>query len=279
MKSNIPKSALCLFVLAVLFLPVGVFASDGDTLPERKALSSLDIAILGDSNAQIGGDDCTGEKGWNTWFRIYSGCHSCHSYARSGATWTNAHRTVRNTTENISVIGDNNVIYNQVCRLIDAVACGEHPKPDAVIVACGTNDAWFRRLRPALFESLPIGEEILGGSASPSSAVTLTQSVTLSCAMLRKAFPGVCILLVTPPETVKASPAIINKVGNIISSYAEENGCALIRLDKDGPVRAANEKNHFHYTYDGTHTSKDGAQIHGRLIAEALCACFADSKE
>ena len=80
-----------------------------------------DVVILGDSNTWLGGDDCTKPKGWNTWFKEAMKPRSCHSYARSGSTWTHTPNTKRDTKEDIGTIGDNNVIINQIFRLEEAI--------------------------------------------------------------------------------------------------------------------------------------------------------------
>ena len=57
----------------------------------------LNIVVLGDSNTSIGGDSCTLDRGWTRWFKESMQPASMRSYARSGATWTNATATRLNT--------------------------------------------------------------------------------------------------------------------------------------------------------------------------------------
>ena len=85
-----------------------------------RAQQQLHIAILGDSNTWLGGDECDNQKGWNKWFKDILQPASCRSYARSGATWTHTTKTKRDTKENIGKLGKDNVIFNQVMRLKEA---------------------------------------------------------------------------------------------------------------------------------------------------------------
>ena len=108
----------------------------------------LHVVILGDSNTWLGGDDCNKPQGWNKWFCDAFQPASCRSYARSGATWTNTPQTRRNTQENIGILGNDNVIYNQICRLEEAIFNGSQPTPQLILILAGTNDAWFLKSRP-----------------------------------------------------------------------------------------------------------------------------------
>ena len=122
-------------------------------LPMMMALTTvaqkpLHVVILGDSNTWIGGDDCDQPQGWNKWFKDVFQPTTCKSYARSGATWTNTPQTHRNTLENIEVLGNDNVIYNQICRLQEAIDSGIQHTPQLILILAGTNDAWFTKARP-----------------------------------------------------------------------------------------------------------------------------------
>ena len=75
-------------ITLLLFLATSLYAND-----------STHVAILGDSNTWLGGDQCDQPRGWNKWFKDYFAPASCRSYARSGATWTNTARTKRNPDE------------------------------------------------------------------------------------------------------------------------------------------------------------------------------------
>lgn len=231
----------------------------------------VDVALLGDSNTNIGGDDCSRPVAWSKWFVDSFAPRSCRSFARSGATWTNTPRTQLNTDEYIEIIGDNNVIYNQTRRLIDAVDAGTAPRPDIIIIGAGTNDAWFLRLRPgALSRRVADVDTAALMSREISSLTSLAESVIYNCQLLRKHFPAARIILLTPHQTIKAPLGRITAVSDIITDAGIQLGLDVIRQDRESGIVAANEKRKFVMTSDGTHTSEDGARHVGRLIADRV---------
>ena len=108
-------------VLSILLLLVAIASSRAGTHDGN------DVVLLGDSNTWLGGDSCDNRRGWSWWFCSCYHPATCVSYARSGATWTNTPSTVRDITGYSETISDNNVIYNQIYRLVDAVRTGVQP--------------------------------------------------------------------------------------------------------------------------------------------------------
>lgn len=238
-----------------------------------RAQQALDIAILGDSNTWLGGDACDKPKGWTMWFSQTVHPASCRSYARSGATWTNTRNTVYNTREDIGVIGDDNVIYNQILRLKEAYDNGTQPLPNLIIIAAGTNDVWFQDKRPqalsqaadAAFRSKAISDD------TPASQVlTLAASVKYGCDMLRRYFPDARLLLLTPLQTTAAADKQIRFAGDIIEGCAVKLGADVIRQDKVMKVVSSTERKKHKYTYDGTHTNEAGARSNGEYIGKYI---------
>ena len=99
------------FLFAVL--PIRMYA---------ESLDSLHIAVLGDSNTWLGGDDCSQPRGWTTAFVRALHPASCRSYARSGATWTHTSATSCRPKAYTERLADDNVIFNQMVRMADT--CG-----------------------------------------------------------------------------------------------------------------------------------------------------------
>ncbi|MBQ7691858.1 MAG: SGNH/GDSL hydrolase family protein [Muribaculaceae bacterium] len=231
----------------------------------------VDVVILGDSNCWIAGDKCTGEQGWPAWFVKLFSPASCRSYARSGATWTNTPRTRLNTAENIEVLGDDNVIYNQVMRLCEAVEAGEQPLPELIVVSAGINDAWFARKRPQAFGVSAFqaahSQWCLAGR-QPSQVLTLAEAVVFNCQLLRDRFPDALILLVAPAHATVVESKKTTRAGSIIESSGQTMDIATVRLDLLGPIKPAQECKRHLYTSDGVHTSVRGAKAH----AEIICA-------
>ena len=239
---------------------------------------TLNVVLLGDSNTWIGGDDCDKERGWNTWFKQLFQPASCKSYARSGATWTNTKVTKRNPKENIGNLGNDNVIYNQVVRLIDAAKAGQQPKPDIVIIAAGTSDVWFKAKRPGIYTMTPqqaTNIPVATLTAKPvNKVVSLAESVRYNCELIRQAFPRATLIVLTPMQTTKVSIEEIRKGGDVIQTTAELMGIHVIRQDTPDFIDRTTEMKQFTHTYDGVHTSKAGAQNNAAILNRMISQLF-----
>lgn len=219
------------------------------------------VALLGDSMTWLGGDKFDNPKGWTYYMKGYP--VEMHSYARSGATWTNT-ATTRHDTEAVSeVLDSQNVIYNQVERLkADSLF-----SPDKIIIFCGTNDAWFADRRPGIFSPFSIPELRKPAEEAPSDYTSLAASVFLDCSLLKESFPNTEIIVVTPPEGAKFPLEKLQKVADIIEDTASKLDIKVARGDRLIPIRAEREKGQRkQYTYDGIHTNEAGA----RKIAECM---------
>lgn len=271
MKSK-PTITLVSIIQALLF--AWVFVMPSNVAAQSAGVSSMHVVILGDSNSSIGGDDCSNPIAWTKWFADALQPATCVSYARSGATWTNTPRTIRNVDENIGVLGDNNVVYNQICRLAEAVGQGRQPKPDVIVIAAGTNDAWFQKSRPYVFHSTAkeafVNNKTFITSRKPSSVVTLAESVRYACELLMQHYPEARIVLLTPMQTTKATFDDIERVGNIIEACGHRMSIPVIRQDHISGIYSISENQHPRFTSDGTHTSLQGARRNGRLLARQI---------
>lgn len=232
----------------------------------------LHVVIVGDSNTFIGGDACDQPRGWNKWFNDVFAPATCRSYARSGATWTNTATTKRNTLENIGVLGNDNVIYNQIERLKDACQQGEQAIPDIIIIAAGTNDAWFVNQRPKVF--CETADEVFAreniNSLPVNEILTLAASVRYGCELLKASFPEARIILLTPLQTTKADLKLITKSGDIMEACAHRLSLEVIRLDQEGCIQLADKQSVSKYTTDGVHTNEAGARFNGLLVAQRV---------
>ncbi|MBQ6379852.1 MAG: SGNH/GDSL hydrolase family protein [Prevotella sp.] len=238
------------------------------------AQQPMDVVILGDSNTWIGGDDCDQPRGWNKWFNDTFQPATCKSYARSGATWTNTTETRRNTEENIGVLGNDNVIFNQICRLEEAISGGQQASPRLILIMAGTNDAWFTKARPRAL-SMTAEEAFIADTITDRpvwQVLTLAESVRYGCELLRTAWPEARIILLTPLQSVAAGTANITKAGDIIEDCGRQMGLSVIRLDQNGGIDAKQEKQQYRLTTDGTHTSELGARQVGTFIAQQIAA-------
>ena len=234
----------------------------------------INVVILGDSNTSIGGDSCNKVIGWSKWFKDAFVPASCRSYARSGATWTNTVRTCRNEAEYSELLGDNNVVYNQACRLITSYKAGSQVTPQLILIAAGTNDAWFGKQRPQRYAKT--AEEAFAGATEMitqkpvKEITTLAESVRYVCEMLMSAFPDAQIVLLTPMQCTAAPAEDIRKVGDIIEQCGQRMSVNVIRQDYGSVVNRLRESKQHTYTSDGTHTNEQGARRNGAYIAHRV---------
>ena len=233
---------------------------------------TLHVALLGDSNTWIGGDDCDKPRGWNKWFKDLFQPASVKSYARSGATWTHTRLTKLNTKENTGNLGNDNVIYNQVMRLKQAVQAGSQPSPDIIIIGAGTNDLWFRSKRPGLYtmgadQAMETAVSTLI-SKPVNQVVSLTECVRYNIEILRQAFPEARIILLSPMQTTKVATQDVHIFGDILQTMATRLGIDLIRMDVEECIDRKQEERGFTRTYDGVHTSEAGARNNGAYISK-----------
>ena len=241
----------------------------------QQSHKSVNVVILGDSITWLGGDDCSKPKGWNTWFKERFNPASCRSYARSGATWTNTPSTKYNVVEKVGMVSNDNVIYNQINRLLDATRNGTQVKPDLILIAAGTNDAWFeKKYRPDTFsETAEQAFSDLSGfstSRKVSEIVSLAASVRYGCEMLMQNFPNAQIILLTPLQSTQVPRGNIRKAGDIIEACAHYLSVGCIRQDFECSVYCVQEAVSKNNTYDGTHTSEAGARRNGYYIANKV---------
>ena len=205
------------------------------------------------------------------------------SLARSGASWTHTPETRFDTDEYAAKPTPNNVICNQVERLKIAVDSGKIPTPNLIIIACGTNDGWFRtKLYPHLFETS--AEQAFNNRDSiiqkpVFELVTLAESVIFNCVTLQKYFPEARVIMLSPMQTTAAPISVINQIGDVIENCGKLMNISVIRQDKICCVKSADERVKKVNTYDGTHTSVAGAQKNGKIIALEISKLLTQNQE
>ncbi len=243
--------------------------------------SQTHVAILGDSNTWLGADDCSRPRGWNAWLARLLKPASIRSFARSGATWTNTARTMPNLVQDTGRVADDNVVFNQILRLAQSVSMGQTPLPQLILVAAGTNDAWFPALRPHALEADDSGALLASGSALlPVDSLrvrgvqplpqTLAGSVRYGCRLLQTYFPEAQIVVLTPLQSTAVSLARIRQTGDSISVATRRLGLSVVRQDSLCCVKRSEELQHYVHTYDGTHTNELGARTNARILSREL---------
>ena len=230
--------------------------------------------ILGDSITNLGGDDCSGEKGWTTYFKNIMNFKSVKSYARSGATWTNTANTKYNITENTGNLSDDNNAYNQINRLINEISKGA-TVPDYILIALGTNDIWYRYDAAIKddenFEA--IWEDVTNYSSEVDikSCTSIIKSIRFIYDMIISSeLKNSQIIIMTPLQGTFSTISKINKIGDIIERCAKVCSWNVIRQDYKCGVSRLQELKAKTNTTDGTHPSKPGAEIIGKYIASQI---------
>lgn len=225
------------------------------------------IALLGDSMTWIGGDKCEKDTGWSFYLKRAFPDSEINTYARSGATWTNTKNTKGDVNHYTALLHDENVLYNQVVRLINDASKDKTKTPATIILFAGGNDAMFQTKRPGLFEK---GKEITLNDLKklhPSEVITLAESIELDCRLLQQNFPNAELLLITPTQLSKATPDIIHKVSDVIEGVGKKLNIKVLRADNDVDIKHEVEKQKGHkYTYDGVHTNPEGAKLIANFI-------------
>ncbi len=265
-------------VTAILLWVAGISTSlFGQRLPAEE-----NVVLLGDSNTWIGGDSCEIPKGWSYWFAKEMRPASIRSYARSGATWSHTAATRRHPEEYSEIITDDNVIYNQIVRLIEAADSRRQPEPDLIVISAGTNDAWFPQFRPEEFSRS--AQEALGRdvgellASSPGKILSLPEAVRYDLLILEGRFPQARIVVMTPLQSIKISPRMLSDVSTMIEEVASQTGASVIRQDLLCPVSSEREMTARRLTTDGTHTSEEGARLNAEVIIKCLRDIYAPSQ-
>ncbi len=254
---------------AVLMILPGIIYASSNTAHSPTMLPKF--ALLGDSMTWIGGDSCENPTGWSHVLKNSSYVGDINVYARSGATWTNTSHTKVDTSFYSEVLHDDNVLFNQALRLIEAEGDSIRKSPDYIILFAGANDAWFADKRPGIYAkdkshkyySFPT-------DIKPNEITSLYGSVSMICDMLHHSFPDANLLVVTPLQMSKVSAEKIHVTSDIIEEAAKSKGCTVLRADKEVCILHDVESNSPTYTYDGVHTNAEGAKILGDFILRHL---------
>lgn len=235
------------------------------------------IALFGDSitHQAIGGNP---ERGWAKYFNEILNFGELVNYARSGATWSNTENTIYNITENTGSLSNDNVIYNQFNRLLNDISNGAKA-PDYIIIAAGTNDAWYPQHRPnALIKT---AKEVFEDestkyleSVNINQCTSIAQSFRYVAEMIIANLPTTKVVICTPLQSTAFTAERNKDVTDVISSCANYMGWNIIVQSKECGVSRLQEKRGYQNTYDGTHTSEAGAKMIGEYIANKFSSIF-----
>lgn len=239
-----------------------------------KSFTGKRCTIFGDSITWLGNDDCTGTRGWTKYLKDNSNFVSIKSYARSGATWTNTAKTVYDIQENTSNTSDNNNIFNQINRYINAIENGEDKLSNYILIALGTNDALFRYSQSISdYDKIDniFTEQNFENNVAINTCLSLVKSIKYIADMIFNHFPEAKVVVLTPLQSASIDFYKISKCGDIIEAAAHRCSWNVIRQDKECGISFMQEKRNYVNTYDGIHTSDKGAKKIGNYIYKRLC--------
>lgn len=234
---------------------------------DAAGLDGSRLAVLGDSMTWIGGDSCQNTNGWTHYVKQMASPAQIDIYARSGATWTNTSATRGDTSFYSEILADENVLYPQALRLMDACRSDRRHVPDVILLYAGANDAWFVRQRPGIFDVSGINP---APDSKPSDCTSLDASVRLVCGLLKREFPEARIVLITPVEMTKAPVWRVRLVSEVIARVGRDLGLTVIRPDLDVDIRSEQESITLTNTVDGVHTNPRGAELIARHVVSKL---------
>lgn len=235
------------------------------------------IAILGDSITWLSMSS-DANRGWVTHFRELLKFAELRNYARSGATWSHTASTQYDITEDTTSISNDNVIYNQVNRLINDVENNGVTAPDYIFILAGTNDAWYPSQRPDAVADTPASvmsdESVWLNVKSIGSLTSIPKAMRYVAEMIWDKFPDAQVVVTTPLQSTAFTTDRREAIAESIKGSAEYLSWAVIEQDKVCDISRIREHQGYYMTYDGTHTSAKGAQMVGGIFASLLKALF-----
>ena len=240
-------------------------------------MQDKNVVVLGDSITWQGGVDCTETKGWTYWFKNRIKPKSIKSYAWSGATWSNDVNTAVNDNPSLA-LDDDNTIWQQVRRLINAYNNNTQVKPDMVIIAAGINDviALNRGERIGCLDKTAAqafaDRTKYITDANVNTILTMADAIRYSCELLLETFPNVQIILTTPLQSsdVEVEQSRWDSACKIIKDSARYLALPCIEQGEVCGVYYTQEYLSHINLSDGLHPNETGAKKIGNTIASIV---------
>lgn len=227
-------------------------------------------ALLGDSITWLSLSS-NPERGWARYFARNMKFAELRNYARSGATWSNSSTTKVNAEAYSASTTPDNVIFNQLQRLL--LDLGNGFKPDYIVIAAGINDVWFPDARPdALAKTAGevMESEQRYSDKDVNTCTSIAESIRLVAELLWQRLPDVQVILLSPMQSTSVEYSKLRQATEIIRGCADYLGWGFISQMDEIPVNRIREKWENRLTYDGTHTSELGARIVGDIISSKI---------
>jgi hypothetical protein len=213
------------------------------------------------------GDSITADPTWwtaNMLNRLYF--DNFMNLARSGARWAHTAGTIYDITSNGGSATDENVIWNQVNKLIDKINNGLTPVPDVVAIYAGTNDQLFNSNYGDV--SAAFSGTITERAAN--TILTVAEAIRYDCEILLNNYPKLQIILATPIQRGIADNTPIFSLGDIIKGCGGIMGNRVIDQGKESGIYGFYEVSGHKFLLDGIHPNMDGREKLGAFNAIEL---------
>ena len=219
-------------------------------------------------NLVIMGDSITADPTWWTANMLQRLAFSNYlNLARSGATWSHTAGTVYDIVSTGGSTTSENVIWNQINKLIDRVTRGVNPIPEVVVILSGTND--YSRTQGVASTEFAGASPITG--QAPGTILNIAKAIRYCCELLLTTYPDVQIILVTPIQRGSDDNATIFNIGQVIKDCADYLSVTAIDAGKRSGIYGKYDSGTTHkYLYDNLHPTPLGNEKYGSFMANEL---------
>jgi lysophospholipase L1-like esterase len=233
------------------------------------------IALLGDSLTWQGIDNP--KIGWFNYLSSkFADFAKLLIYARSGATWSNTPQTVYNITENTGSLSANNVIFNQMNRLIKDYQDGIISEPSAIIIFAGTNDGLFPSARPDALRDT--ADDVFADISTDyrtghniNTCLSIAMAYRYVFEMIIEHFPDAQVVIMSPMQSTGFTKERGDAIGTILRDCAGHTSSIFINMANEAGVSRIVETRKGNYlTRDGIHLIQKGAEMVGDFLAHRL---------
>ena len=243
------------------------------------ATANKTLVVLGDSITwlQLSASPL---RGWLTYFKEKILFKGVRNYALSGAAWTNTGSTQVDLTTSETGTTANNVIFNQMNRLINDVDNNGADAPDYIMILAGINDAYFRG-DAALYNDFAQSDWATVGGSTPyignrviTTCTSIYKSMRYVAEMIWSKFPYAQVMVTTPLQSESHEDAR-RTICELIKKSSREFAWVVIDQDESNLSLLKEKIANRPMTADGLHPTEKGAEIIGNWLASQFKANMA----
>lgn len=248
------------------FFEIYKMAISESQIPSSIARTS-DTGSLIAKNIVFMGDSITADPAWWTANLLQKvSFTSFLNLARSGATWSHLAGTVYDITSTGGSTTADNVIWNQVNKLISKVTNSTAVVPDVVVILCGTNDS--NRPIGTAASAFAANYPITGNA--PGTILDVSTAVRYDCELILTNYPLCQIILATPLQRGQEDNTTIFNIGQVIKDCGGYLATQIIDAGKESGIYGKKETNLDVFEYDNLHPNSAGNEKIGAFMARKL---------